>query len=441
MPQKQTILRGTFILTLVGVVTRVMGFFYRIFLSRTFHAEGVGLYQLIFPVYALCFSFTAAGIQVALSRIVAKRTALHQEAAAVAALRFALCLSASLSFAVMLLFQRFSGGIAARFLGEPRCGALLAVLSYALPFAAVHSCICGYFLGKQQIRLPALSQLFEQMARIGSVWLFYRIGLRSSQEAHILIAVFGIVCGEFASAAYSLYALRRELRLLSLPSRPSLTGILRSGMEMLRLSTPLTANRVLLNIFQSIEAVSIPLQLQNYGMTVSAALGTYGVLTGMALPCILFPSALTNSVSTMILPAVAQIQTTGNRRELKSLVQKVVGSCFLLGFACMIGFFLLGNFLGSVIFHNHDAGKFILTLAFICPFLYTNTALLSILNGLGRTGTGFLINMIGLTLRILSIFLLIPRYGIRGYLWGLLASQLLVTVLGIAAHLKGDVSR
>ena len=68
MSRKRAIIKGTFILTLTGFATRFMGFFYRIFLSHTFGEEGVGLYQLVFPIYALCFSLTSAGIELALSR-------------------------------------------------------------------------------------------------------------------------------------------------------------------------------------------------------------------------------------------------------------------------------------------------------------------------------------------------------------------------------------
>ena len=68
-----------------------------------------------------------------------------------------------------------------------------------------------------------------------------------------------------------------------------------------------------------------------HGMTQGSALGMYGVLTGMALPCVLFPSAITNSVSTMLLPAVAEIQTQNNKNELSSLIQKAVYACVFLG--------------------------------------------------------------------------------------------------------------
>ncbi|MFR4627335.1 MAG: hypothetical protein ACLT8Y_14400 [Dorea formicigenerans] len=73
MELQNPLIKGTFILTVTGLLTRFMGFFYRIFLSHTFGAVQVGLYQLIFPIYALGYSATCAGIQTILSRSVASR--------------------------------------------------------------------------------------------------------------------------------------------------------------------------------------------------------------------------------------------------------------------------------------------------------------------------------------------------------------------------------
>ena len=90
---------------------------------------------------------------------------------------------------------------------------------------------------------------------------------------------------------------------------------------------------------------------------------------------------------------------------------------------------MFGRFIGSTLFHSTLAGSLILTLAWICPFLYTNSTLVSILNGLGYTASSFFVNTVGLLLRIASVFFLIPLAGIRGYLWGLLGSQLTITLL------------
>lgn len=85
---------------------------------------------------------------------------------------------------------------------------------------------------------------------------------------------------------------------------------------------------------------------------------------------------------------------------------------------------ILGKWIGIFLFKSPLAGNFILTLAWICPFLYTNTVLLSMINGLGKTTCSFLFNLFSLCIRITGVFLFIPAAGISGYLNGLLISQI-----------------
>ena len=106
MSRKQTIIQGTIILTITGFLSRLMGFFYRIFLSRTFGEEGVGLYQLIFPVYALCFSLTTAGIETAISRTVARKISLGEQKEAREILFSGLFFSFLLSCTCTFLLQK-----------------------------------------------------------------------------------------------------------------------------------------------------------------------------------------------------------------------------------------------------------------------------------------------------------------------------------------------
>ena len=144
----------------------------------------------------------------------------------------------------------------------------------------------------------------------------------------------------------------------------------------------------------------------------------------MALPCVLFPSALTGSLATMILPSVAQIEAENNTRKLRRLIRKVTTTCILLGSTCCILLLLSSSFIGVYLFHSPLASRYIFTLAWICPFLYTNTTFISILNGIGKAGISLFINMLTILIRIASIYLGIPDYGIRGYLTGLLLSQI-----------------
>lgn len=428
MSGKQNIIRGTLILTLTGFLSRFMGFFYRIFLSRTFGAEGVGLYQLIFPVYALCFSLTTAGIETAISRTVACKISLGKRTEAVQILRTGLLITVTLSCICTVLLQHYGVFIAVTLLGDKRCIPLLTILSYTMPFSAIHSCICGYSYGLKHTKIPALSQLAEQIVRITSVYLLYLLLIRQGRTVSISIAVCGLVIGEMVSALYTCLALSKETRN---SERFSLTfcTFVKSSKELLALSIPLTANRILINFLQSVEAISIPGKLQLYRLSASEALSIYGVLNGMALPCILFPSAVTSSVAIMLMPTVAEIQAAENTRKLWNIIRKSISACFLLGMFCCLFFLLTGGFIGMTLFDSKTAGQFIVTLAWICPFLYTNSALISIINGLGKTGTTFLINTFGLVIRIAGVFFAIPRFGIHGYLWGLLISQLAVSIL------------
>lgn len=432
---KHKLFQGAIILTAAGLISRFMGFFFRIFLSHAFGEENVGLYQLIFPVYALCLSISTAGLQTAVSRMTAEKVSRGKTEEAGNVLRIALCLTLILSFAEVLLIQQNAGFIAETFLGDPRCEEMLIIISYALPCAAIHSCICGYSFGIQQTRLPALSQLIEQTGRILFVLLLFIFMQKSGHTPSIQIAAAGIVAGEFIAALFSARLLAAQKPFGRMPSLPALSGSVR---ELFSLSAPLTANRAAVTLLQSMEAASIPACLKLFGMTGSEALSIYGVLTGMAMPCILFPSAITNSVGTVLMPAVSATQAVGNRKAMVQLLKKAVGSCLILGLACCLFFLIFGDLIGTFLFHSSSAGKFILTLAWICPFLYTNTALMSAINGLGKTFFTFLINVTGLLVRIAGVFLAIPRFGIQGYLWGLLASQFIISGLAVAVLLTSS---
>lgn len=420
MSARHKLFRNAAILTVAGFISRIFGFLFRIFLSRSFGEESVGLYQMIFPLYILCLSLSTAGLQTAVSRITAEKTTLGHNKEADGVLTAALCLAVVISLIEILVIQDQAGSIAGSLFGDERCMELILIISYALPFAAVHSCICGRSLGLGDTMLPAASQLIEQCVRILTVvllWIFLRTcGLTPS----IRLAAAGVVAGEMAAALFTVRGLRLQ--------RPVRAGI----RELFAFSAPLTANRTALTLLQSIEAVSIPASLIRYGMSATEAVSLYGVLTGMALPCILFPSALTGSVGTVLLPAVSAASTSGNRRSVFLLLRKAIVSCFSLGLACCLFFLLFGKMIGRFLFHSADAGRFIITLAWICPFLYVNSSLLNAVNGYGRTGTSFLISMSGLLIRIAGVFLAVPQFGIQGYLWALLGAQLCTTVLASA---------
>lgn len=438
MSGKRALIRGTAILTITSFVTRFMGFFYRIFLGHTFGEENVGLYQLVFPVYALGISFSSAGTELALSRCVAQENAAGHPEKAKELLKTGLIFTFVLSCILTIFLQHNAHMTAISFLHDSRCEELLILLSYTFPFASIHSCICGYSLGLKQTKIPAVSQLFEQTFRILFVFLFCYYRTSHQLDLSISFAVVGLAMGEIFASCYCLYSIHHT-------ASKQVQNLLSASTFCIHLSRlfrhafPLTASRVLLNILQSIEAVSIPVFLQYSGMSSSLSLQVYGVLTGMALPCILFPSAITNAVSSMLLPTVAEIQEMKEKRRLQAIISKIACSCIFLGCFCCIFLLISGKWIGIFLFKSPLAGSFILTLSWICPFLYTNTVLLGMINGLGKTTFSFIINFLSLCIRIAGVCLFIPIWGINGYLTGLLISQIflfLCCILRLIIYIK-----
>lgn len=417
------LITGTLLLTTAGLLARILGFFYRIFLSRTIGAEGLGIYQMIFPVYGIFFSLCAGSIQTAISRFIAadpdhaKQTLLS-----------GFSISFTLSLAAALMIRHFSEPLAEHILLEPRCAPLLSVMAFAIPCTSIHACICGYYYGKEKVSVPAASQLLEQMIRIFTVFLLVSVCIEKQIPVTVSLAVFGLVAGEAGSALFVLifFLLFHEFH--------ENTGRSYSvGPALLALAAPLMANRLVLNLLQSAETIMIPERLTVYGLTRSQAVRTYGTLTGMAMPFVLFPSALVNSLAVVLLPVTARHQSAGNDSGIADGISMSFRYSLYLGIFCIGIFTVFGKALGLQIFKSQDAGSFIQILAWLCPFLYLATSSGSILNGLGKTKLTFFHHLISLLVRIAFVWFGIPEFGIRACLWGMLASEIFLALLHVLA--------
>lgn len=501
------LITGTLILTLTGLVSRLIGFFYRIYLSRIFGEENMGIYQLISPVISLTFALSAAAYQTAVSKLTAE-LAVRSSSARDPRIRrpfwAALTISLPLSFLCTAVTFLLAEPIGSVLLKEPRTVPLLRIIAFSFPFVGIHACINGWFYGMKKAGLPAIAQLVEQLTRVGYVFLITKKTLAAGQTPDISAAVFGLALGELVSMSVAIFtylpffqadesassvdtapSLRssrdasfpgasslQNSRSASFPSAssrgkatvstgsgagncapisfgrtasPSRCGInLRSGIRsaadvyrgILAMALPLTANRLTLNFLGSAESVAIPEMLRLYGYTTENALSVYGVLTGMAMPLIFFPNALTSSIAVMLLPMISEKHSLKKYDAVRSLTLQTLKYSFLMGFACMTVFSALGPWLGTFLFNSPLAGRCIRTLGFICPFLYLDTTLSSILQGLGKAGAIFFINITSLLVRLAFVYFAIPVYGIKGYLWGMLAGQIILCVLCLLCLLR-----
>lgn len=423
--KKHTLITGTLLLTMTGFLTRFLGFFYRIFLSRTIGAEGLGIYNMVHPIYGICFALCAGSIQTAVSRFVAANTAKGK-----AVFRTGLAVSLTIAIGLAFFICRFSLPIAKYILMEERCAPLLPFMAISVPFSAVHACINGYYYGNQKTKVPAFSQVIEQIIRMGAVFLIADIYIKTGRPITVQLAVTGHLIGEIASCFYTMLAFGLTAPAGSRFTLPSFfRGFGMTAAPLMTLALPLMGNRLVLNVLASAEAIWIPSSLNSFGMTNSEAFCIYGVLTGMALPFILFPSTITNSMSVLLLPTVAEAQAEGNKARIAGTISMSLRYSLYMGILCIGLFLLFGDQLGRSVFHDTSAGSFIQTLAWLCPFLYLATTMGSILNGLGKTSTTFLQNVAALLLRLAFVLFGIPRLGIIAYLWGMLLSELTLALL------------
>lgn len=434
MKKTHPLITGTIVLTITGMVSRLIGFFYRIYLSRLFGEEGMGIYQLLGPVTALTFSISAAGLQTAISKHVASETSTGDYHASARVVTVGLSASLVLSGLCTWFILQFSQWIAGSLLLEERTASMLRIIALSIPLGAVHSCINGYFYGVKKTGIPSATQLAEQLCRVACVYLAAHAADKLSVTPTINVAVIGLVIGEGFAMLISIAAILLRFRKLSRSGRTMSPANSHRTLQMLMsMAVPLSATRIVINLLQSVEAIYIPNRLQAYGYDTATALSVYGVLTGMALPLIFFPSAVTNSICVLLLPIISEAQESGKYQNIRRATRTAILFSSLFGGFCTLLFLAFGKTAGNLLFQSKLAGHFIMTLSFICPFLYLSATMSSILHGLGKTAVTFVLNVAALGIRLLFVFLLVPHHGIEGYLWGLLASHLSTTWLEVLA--------
>lgn len=433
---KNPFLSGTIILTLAGFLTKIIGFFYKIFLARIFHEEGLGIIGLISPVTMLTHSLCAAGLQNAITRYVAACGERKKEQGygyLYTGILFSLSLSALMTWGIF----HYASEISIFFLHEKRCTSLLRITALSFPLASLHTCLNGFFYGKKKASIPALSMLVEQGFRVLTVYLLYTLSVKQQTELPLVVSCIGMFMGECSSAVFSCILLLADAGKHNHTfAQASVT--LQKFKELFALSAPLSLNRVCISLLSTLETIKLPQMLVKCGLSSSQALSLYGVFSGMAFPLIMFPCALTGAAGSLLLPYISEQQAAGNNKRIRQATTLTILICFLLGVGFMIFLLLFADILGLLLFHNEEAAKQIRALAFICPFLYLSGMLNNILHGLGKTFLTFLFSMLSLGCRLFFVFFAVPQYGFTGYVYGILCSQLFLDLLLILA-LKGYI--
>ena len=432
------IIKGTLILSAASILSRIIGFIYRIYLADILGEKLLGTYQLIFPIYVLCFTIYGAGMQSAISQVTATfsgrpdtsvddKTSKHlkrkNNLTSNNILLTGIIISLTLALSLSAIINLNSTWIACHILMVPDCDIYLKLLTYLFPFCSVSACICGFQYGLENAKPPAIAGIIEQFTRI--LFVFIVQGFFSDKEICCQIAVYGLTVGEFFGFIYNIYSLKNK----TLTKRKNKISFNEIFKVLFPVFISLTSIKLTISLLHSVESIFIPAALVKYGYTTNEALSVYGIYSGMAMPFILFPATITMAISTMLLPAVSKAHSSGNKKQIKKLIRRTSYFCLVTGMSATVFFLLFGNTCANLFFHNELAGRYLTILSFLCPFLYLNMTYSSILNGLGKPHMTFVITVICTLIKILSLIFFVPDYGMIAYIFASLVSEILLCVM------------
>ncbi len=424
---KKTVIAGTLILTSASLITKFIGFFYRVYMVNLIGTEGMGLYQLIMPIYMLTWSITSSGFTTTISKLTAQEKAKNQTGNMGRILKQSLFMTITASIIISGFLFFCADWFSETILKEPRTAFAFRVLAIAIPFMSSGSCIRGYFLGLQYAIVPAFSQVLEQIVRIVAIYFTASLFVPKGLSYACVCAVIGIVCGEVISFLFVFYnyiTFKRKKKYIKKPTLSrSKTFFMICGMAI-----PLTASRVVSSFLSTAENILIPQRLQVFGLSSADAMSTYGELTGMAMPLILLPSAFLTSVSVSLVPEISEASAVNKQNKITATVSTALLFSSILSIGAGIVFAVFPKEVCYIVYGHSDLGNILFLLAFICPFLYMQMTINGLLNGLGEHTFIFQTNVLSSIINIAFIYFVIPLYGVNAYLVGWFFS-LLVTML------------
>ena len=382
-------------------------------------------------------TFSIAGLSFAVTMFVSAACARGERPFRSVTACAALSLAYSLTAAAALFFG--AGYIASRWLGDARAALSLKVFACSLPFFAFSSCLRGYFIASRRALRSIVGDALEQLARMTVAAAFFTLILPSDVEYACCAVVLGSLSSELCSFVFYLVSYLSDKRRYpaSLPQKPS-SGLLG---KLLRVSVPVALGAYLRSALVAAENLLIPRGLTLYGLSASDALAQYGLVKGMALPVLLFPSSIIASFALLLVPEVAQQNVSGERRRIADMTEKALRATFLFSILAAGSFACFGRRLGALLYPGSDAGRYIFILAPVVPLFYVDFVVDNLLKALGLQVTSLKFNTLDAFFRALLVLALLPFTGTAGYVLILYAGSALNASLSLRKLLRASGAR
>lgn len=433
-------------MTLTALFMRGVGVLYNRYLTARLGAAGLGLFSLVSSVYGFAVTVAVSGLPLAVTRVAAEEAGRGRKEGVHAALRkgirYAL-FCGGISCVLLLLFSAPIGNFC---LHDTRTVPSLRILALSLPFLSLSSVLGGYFMGTQRGALGSAIGAVGMLLRIaGTVFLlrlFSGKGMTYACAALALGAVLSEIAAFFISAVFSRFGMHGEKELCRTADThvPGEKGAEKAavsiGHALRRIAVPIALTAYIRSGLLTVEHLLIPVGLEKYGSGAGEALASYGTLHGMVLPVLLFPAAFLAAVSGLLVPEIASFRAAGDGYAMKRNAKRVLRGTLVFAAFCAAAMRCFSGEIGSVLYRSTEAGQFLFLTAPLVVIMYLDTMTDALLKGLDEQVASMWINIFDAGLSAFLVWLLLPRFGVMGYVFILYASELINFALSASRLLR-----
>ena len=408
------------IVTVFSICEKFLGFLYRIFLSRTIGAEGVGLYQVALSVFAFLLTLTCSGTPITVSRLMTKYNAENKKDKVNKVITSALAFTLLLSVSICVFFLTFRN-FTKLFFADDRCISIFYVVLIGLIFTSLYAIFRGVFWGSKDFLPYSIIELLEEICMIVVGIILISTTTSAYLGAYYAgVAVLVSYLFSFTLATIVFFMRGNRLRNPKSEFKPLLSSAM-----------PVTAMRTVNSLAISIVSIVLPLRLVSAGYSNSQAMSLFGSAVGQAIPILFIPTTLIGSFTLVLVPEIAENFYNKKHKRLKNEIEKAVKFTATLTALFIPVFFVCGEEIGVLIFNSTECGKYLTASAFLMLFMSLSSLTTSILNSIGQEKKALLYCILSGIFMLLSIYFL-PKYvGIYSLLIGFSFVYGLTTILNV----------
>lgn len=401
----KTFFKTVAVVTLFSACEKFLGFLYRIYLSRTVGAEGIGMYQVALSVFALLLNVSCSGTPITVSRLMTKYSSQNQPQKVREIISSGLFFTLLFSVPLCVIFFLFRNNLSFLFT-DPNCINIFIIVLPGLIFTSLYAVLRGVFWGRKDFLPYSVIELLEEICMI-IVGVLLISHATSIYDGAFKAGVAVLISYLFSfSVATAVFIIRKN----------KLTNPFRLMRPLLSSSLPITAMRTANSFALSLVSIILPMRLVASGYTSAQALSLFGSAEGQAMPILFIPSTLIGSFNLVLVPEISENYYKGQKEVLKDNVEKAIKFTVLLSCIFIPIFFVCGEEIGILIFNSHECGKYLTASSFLMVFMGLSGITTSILNSIGQEKQTLLFYVIGAIFMLASVWFLPRLIGIYALL-------------------------